>query len=449
VTTIRSFRRGAGALMAIALVASACTTTPGATTAPGSQAASEAPSGSEPAASQAAATGQLEIMSWWTSGGEAAALDQLFAAFKKLAPDVEVVNAAVAGGGGSNAQAVLQTRLAGGDPPDSFQLHSGANLKGEYVTPGYLEPITDLYASEGWNDVIPAGLLEQVTAADGNQYAVLTNVHRGNGFWFNKTVLDANGITVGDKLSSDEFFTAAEKLKAAGVTPLCVGDSGIWASTQLFENTLAGGIGADAYKGLYTGATKWDSDGVKTALATYGKYLDYENTDHATLSWDQAIGKVMDGSCAFSSMGDWSYGEFIKASKVFGTDFGWVAHPGSDGIFVAVDDGFGMPKGVKNAENAKMWLKALMTPEAQAEFNKLKGGIPVRSDVDKAQFDEYHQIAITSFAADAIVPTTVHGAAAPAAFVQALNDAITSFNTDRNVDAFTATMVKAATDFPN
>lgn len=446
-TTINSFRRGAAALMAIALVASACST-PGATSAPASQAATEAPSSASQApASQAAATGQLEIMSWWTSGGEAAALDQLFAAFTKAAPGVEVVNAAIAGGGGSNAQAVLQTRLAGGDPPDSFQLHSGANLKGDYVTPGYLEPITDLYTSEGWNEVIPAGLLEQLTV-NGDQYAVLTNIHRGNGFWFNKTVLDANGITVGDKLSSDEFLAAAEKLKAAGVSPLCVGDSGIWASTQLFENTLAGGIGADAYKGLYTGATKWDSDGVKQAVATYGKYLDYRNGDHSALSWDQAIAKVMDGSCAFSSMGDWSYGEFIKADKVFGTDFGWVAHPGSDGIFVAVDDGFGMPKGVKNAENARAWLKALMTPEAQAEFNKLKGGIPVRSDVDPAQFDEYHQIAMASFAKDAIVPTTVHGAAAPAAFVQALNDAITVFNVDRNADAFVAAMVSAAADLP-
>jgi glucose/mannose transport system substrate-binding protein len=444
-TTSRRFGRGVTALMAVALVASACST-PAASTAPASEAASQAPpSQVAPSAggSQSAATGQLEIMSWWTSGGEAAALDQLFAAFKKAAPNVEVVNAAVAGGGGSNAQAVLQTRLAGGDPPDSFQLHSGANLKGEYVTPGYLQSITDLYASEGWTKVIPAGLLDQVTS-NGDQYAVLTNVHRGNGFWFNKSVLDKNGITVGDKLSSDEFLADAAKLKTAGVTPLCVGDSGIWASTELFENTLVATIGADAYKGLYTSATKWDSDGVKQALATYGKYLDFENSDHSTLSWDQAIAKVMDGSCAFSSMGDWSYGEFIKANKVFGTDFGWVAHPGSDGIFVAVDDGFGMPKGVKNAENAKTWLKAIMTPEAQAAFNKLKGGIPVRSDVDKAQFDQYHQIAITSFAKDKIVPTTVHGAAASAAFVQALNDAITAFNTGRNVDAFTAALVTAA-----
>ncbi len=446
-TTSKRIRRGATALMAVALVASACSSS-GASTAPESQAASQAPGpASQAPASQAALSGQLEIMSWWTSGGEAAALDQLFAAFTNAAPDVEVVNAAVAGGGGSNAQTVLQTRLAGGDPPDSFQLHSGANLKGEYVTPGYMEAITDLYDSEGWTNVIPAGLLDQVTV-NGDQFAVLTNVHRGNGFWYNKAVLDANGITVGDKLSSDEFLAAAEKLEAAGVTPLCVGDSGIWASTQLFENTLVATTGADAYKGLYTGATPWDGDGVKQALATYGKYLDYENADHTTLSWDQAIAKVMDGSCAFSSMGDWSYGEFIKAGKVFGTDFGWVAHPGSDGIFVAVDDGFGMPKGVKNVENAKAWLKAIMTPEAQAEFNKLKGGIPVRSDVDPAQFDEYHQIAMASFAKDAIVPTTVHGAAAPAAFVQALNDAITAFNTDRNVDAFTAAMAKAAADIP-
>ena len=443
--TFKRFGSGATALVAISLVATACSSS-GASSAPASQAA-ESQGTSESPASPAALSGQLEIMSWWTSGGEAAALDQLFAAFTKAAADVEVVNAAVAGGGGSNAQTVLQTRLAGGDPPDSFQLHSGANLKGEYVTPGYLEAITDLYSSEGWTDVIPAGLMDQVTV-DGEQYAVLTNVHRGNGFWYNKAVLDANGITIGDKLSSDEFLAAAEKLKGAGVTPLCVGDSGIWASSQLFENTLVGAIGADAYKGLYTGATPWDGDGVKQALTTYGKYLDYENADHTTLSWDQAIGKVMDGSCAFSSMGDWSYGEFIKAGKVFGTDFGWVAHPGSDGIFVAVDDGFGMPKGVKNVENAKAWLKAIMTPEAQAEFNKLKGGIPVRSDVDPAQFDEYHQITMASFAQDAIVPTTVHGAAAPAAFVQALNDAITAFNVDRNVDAFTAAMVKAAADLP-
>ena len=55
-----------------------------------------------------------------------------------LMPDVNIVNATVAGGGGSAARGVLQTRLAGGDPPDTWQVHPGFELIGQYVDPGFL-----------------------------------------------------------------------------------------------------------------------------------------------------------------------------------------------------------------------------------------------------------------------------------------------------------------------
>jgi glucose/mannose transport system substrate-binding protein len=84
---------------------------------------------------QAAGEKKLEVFSWWTSGGEGAALDALFSNYKKQYPDVEIVNAAVAGGGGSAARPVLQTRLAGGNPPDTWQSHPGYELLGQYVCP--------------------------------------------------------------------------------------------------------------------------------------------------------------------------------------------------------------------------------------------------------------------------------------------------------------------------
>jgi glucose/mannose transport system substrate-binding protein len=449
-TITRSHHRGTVAGVVIALLLAACS--PAATSAPASgqppASAAQPTSGATQGAGNAspsttALTGTLEIFSWWTSGGEAAALDALIATYKKRAPGVEVVNAAIAGGGGSAAQPVLQARLAGGDPPDAFPFHPGAELSGKYVEPGYLVPQTDLYKSEGWFNVIPKGLTDLLTV-NGDVYGVLVGVHRGNGFWYNKKVLDQNGITVGAKLSADEFFSIADKLKAAGVTPLCVGDSGIWASAELFENTLVGTVGADNYKKLYTGDLAWDSDLVKNAMRAYARYLDYENTDHITLSWDQAVKKVIDGQCAFNSMGDWADGEFLKASKKWGVDFGWVAHPGSDGTFVLVPDGFAMPKGAPHTANAIEWLKTLGSKEAQEAFNPLKGSIPSRTDVDRSKFDEYHTLAMDSFAKDALVPTTVHGAAAPASFVQGLNDAITSFNTSRDVDAFAKALVAAA-----
>ena len=182
---------------------------------------------------------KLEVFSWWTSGGEAAALDALFEVYKKANPGVEIINATVAGGGGSAARPVLQARLAGGSPPDTWQVHPGWELLGQYVEANYCDPITELYKSEGWDKVVPKTLIDLVSK-DQKSYAVLVGVHRGNVLWYNKKALQKHGIKVGDKMTIEEFFAAAEKLKAAGVTPLAVGDSGIWATSQLFENVLLG-----------------------------------------------------------------------------------------------------------------------------------------------------------------------------------------------------------------
>jgi ABC-type glycerol-3-phosphate transport system substrate-binding protein len=70
-----------------------------------------------PLCSQAADERKLEVFSWWTSGGEAAALDVLFKVYKKQNPGVEIINATVAGGAGFAARPVLQTRLTGGSRP--------------------------------------------------------------------------------------------------------------------------------------------------------------------------------------------------------------------------------------------------------------------------------------------------------------------------------------------
>ena len=168
---------------------------------------------------------KLEVFSWWTSGSEVGALNTLFDQYKKLYPGVGVINATVAGGSGSAARPILQTRLVVGNPPDTWQSHPGWELLGQYVEPNYCEPVTDLYRSEGWNKVIPKALIDMVTR-DGNAYAVLTGVHHGNVLWYNKKLLDQNGIKVGEKMTFEEFFAACDKLKAAGISAIGVGDSG-------------------------------------------------------------------------------------------------------------------------------------------------------------------------------------------------------------------------------
>jgi glucose/mannose transport system substrate-binding protein len=95
------------------------------------EALTEAPT--EAPATEAPATGQVEIFSWWVGGGEAAGLTAMTEVFNTEYPDLEFVNAAVAGGSGTNARAVLATRLQAGDPPDSWQAHAGQEIIGTYV----------------------------------------------------------------------------------------------------------------------------------------------------------------------------------------------------------------------------------------------------------------------------------------------------------------------------
>jgi glucose/mannose transport system substrate-binding protein len=398
------------------------------------------PLGSRLAAAQDG--GKLEVFSWWTSPGESKALQALFDAYNAKYPDVEIVNSAVAGGAGVKAQAVLQTRLQGNQPPDSWQTHIGRELVDRYEAPGYCEPITDLYDSEGWVDVMPAGLVE-LAAWESEQYAVPVNVHRGNTLWYNKKILADNGVEVGDTMSTDEFLAALDTLKTAGVTPLAFANSEAFEGSQMFEDTLLAVGGPDTYNAFFKGEKKWDEDpDARQAAEIFAKLLDYINDDFTALTWDDAIHMVIEGRAAFNSMGDWAYGEVV--AKNAQDNIGWVSHPGTAGSFILVVDSFTLPKGAPDAENAANWLKILGSKEAQEAFNPLKGSIAARTDVNRDIFSPYHQWSMDGFAKDTLVPSLAHGMASSPAFQVAHRDASTAFVTDKDVDNYLAMMAEAA-----
>jgi glucose/mannose transport system substrate-binding protein len=152
----------------------------------------------------------------------------------------------------------------------------------------------------------------------------------------------------------------------------------------------------------------------------------------------------MEGKCAFTSMGDWAYGEFAKAKMKDNEDFGWVSHPGTDGAFIIVADGFTLAKGAPHRQEAITWLKVCGSRDAQEAFNSLKGSIPSRTDIDKSKFGPYHNWSMNSFAKDKLLPSCVHGAAAPTGFRQAFNDAVSTFVVDKNADRLVKALAQAA-----
>jgi len=386
---------------------------------------------------------QLEIFSWWTNGGEADGLNAMYEVFSGENPDVEIINATVAGGAGSNAKAVLATRMQSGDPPGSFQVHAGHELIDTWVVADKMEPVTFIFEENGWLDSYPPGVID-ILSHDGDIWSVPVNIHRSNVLWYNKAVFEANGLAA--PATFDEFFAAAEALQAAGVTPLAVGDNGIWAATHLFESVLLGSMGPEAYNGLWTGSTDWNGPEVTEALSNFARMYEFANEDHAALSWDQAAQLVADGDAAMTIMGDWTQGYFTSLALSADVEYGWVPSPGTDGTFIMLSDSFGLPKGAPNRDAAVAWLTVAGSKEGQDAFNPLKGSIPARTDGDRALYDIYLQSAMDDFASNDISPSLAHGAAASEGWATGFNDVMTFFVADFDVASAQQGMAQACVD---
>ena len=387
--------------------------------------------------------GSVEIFSWWTAGGEAEGLAAMYEVFEAQYPGVEIINATVAGGAGMEAKAVLATRMQAGDAPDSFQVHAGHELIDTWVVADAMEPVTFIFEENNWLDVYPPGVIE-VLSHDGEIWSVPVNIHRSNVLWYNKQVFEDNGLTPPTTL--DEFFDVAETLQAAGVTPLALGDSGVWVDIHVFESLLLASLGPDAYRGLWDGTTDWNGSGVTEALEAFADMMDYVNADHSALSWDQAAQLVVDGDAAMTIMGDWSEGYFKSVGLTPDVEFGYVPTPGTAGSFIMLSDSFGLPDGAPNRDGAIAWLTVCGSRAGQDAFNPIKGSIPARTDGDRSLYDVYLQSAMDDFASNEIVPSLAHGAAASEGWVTAFGDAMTLFVADLDVAAAQEAMAQACVD---
>lgn len=391
----------------------------------------------------AAAEDTLEIFSWWTNPGEADGLAALFDIFRERKSGVEIINATVSGGAGTNAKTVLVTRMQGGQPPDSFQVHAGQELIGTWVVADKMEPITQLFRDEGWDQVMPKTLLDQITH-DGEIYSVPVNIHRSNILWYNKEIFEQNNLE--PPKTMDEFFEVAEALQAQGITPLAVGGKDKFETPHLFEDVLLATFGAEDYARLFQDPAMWDDPRVREAAETTRRMLEYANEDRASLSWADAAQTVLDGKAAMNIMGDWAEGYFINKGAAPNVDFGWVASPGTDGTFMWLSDSFGLPQGAPHRENALEWLRVVGSKEGQDAFNPKKGSIPARTDPDTSLYDEYLQWSIEQFASNELAPSVVHGAAANEAYMTAYNNALNVFSADLDVDALVESLSDAAAD---
>jgi glucose/mannose transport system substrate-binding protein len=375
------------------------------------------------AAGAARAADSVEVLHWWTSGGEAAALDVL----KK---DLESKNISwtdmpVAGGGGTEAMTVLRARVTSGNAPTAVQMLGFDIL--DWAKEGALGNLDDIAAKEGWDAVVPKAL-QQFSKYDGHWIAAPVNVHSTNWMWINKAALDKAGGKAPE--SWDELIAMLDNFKAQGLTAVAHGGQA-WQDATIFDAVVLS-LGDDFYKKAFIDldSATLGSDKMKEAFDRMTKLRSYVDDNFSGRDWNLASAMVIENKAGAQFMGDWAKGEFIKAGKTPGTDFVCIRFPGTQGAVTFNSDQFAMFKVADDKVPAQLQMaSAIENPVFQSAFNVVKGSAPARTDVPNTDFDDCGKKAMADLAdADKngrLMGSMAHGHANPAAVKNAIYDVVT------------------------
>ena len=382
----------------------------------------------------------LEVLHWWTSGGESKAVGVLKEMVEKQG--LEWKDFAVAGGAGSNAMKVLKARVVAGTPPAATQI-KGVAIQ-EWAEQGVLVNIDP--ATKGWDKVVPPAVAKFLRY-DGHYVAAPFWVHRMNWLYINKHDLDK----VGGKPPTTwpEFFALADKFKAAGIIPLAHGGQP-WQDLNLWEGVVLS-KGQDFYTKaiMELDPAALTSDTMVDVFNTTRRISTYFDPGHTGRSWNLSTAMVIDGKAAMQFMGDWAKGEFLKANMVAGKDYLCVTRPGTEGLFMFNSDSFMFfNEGGGKATRGQIALaETIMSPRFQQEAAYYKGAIPVRSDVSVAKYDDCAKKSYADFQAatkaGTLIPSLAHGMAQRDATLGAIRDVVTQF-VNSSEDARTAVQKLAA-----
>jgi len=386
------------------------------------------------AAAMSANAGEVEVLHYWTSGGEAKSVAEL----KKIMQGKGHTwrDFAVAGGGGDSAMTVLKSRVISGNPPSAAQTKGPAIQ--EWASEGVLANMDTLAKAEKWDDLLPK-VVADVMKYKGAYVAAPVNVHRVNWMWGSADALKKAGVASMPK-NFDEFFAAADKLKAAGLIPVAHGGQN-WQDFTTFESVVLGVGGPKFYQDALVklDATAINSDTMKKSLETFRRIKSYTDAGAPGRDWNLATAMLIQGKAGFQLMGDWAKGEFLAAGKVPGKDFLCAAAPGTANAFTFNVDSFILFK-LKDAAAQKAQsdlASSIMSPEFQEVFNLNKGSIPVRAGMKMDKFDDCAKASAKDFADTAksgsLVPSTAHGMAIPPATEGAIKDVVSQFWNDDKV----------------
>lgn len=296
-------------------------------------------------------------------------------------------------------QRVVSDRIANGYAPAVMQWNANEGSR-ELPEMGIVRDIEDVAKADHWRDVLPATVLDRITYK-GKIYFAPTSIHAENWLWTSEAIFRDAGLTIPQ--SWEEIFAAADRIKAAGRLPIALG-GGRWEVSTIFNNIMHYKLGSEGYARIISGdVTAVLDPRMAEALEMLRRLSRYVEPaeKRAGKTWADATAAVGRGEAGMQFMGDWAKGELVARGYAVDKDFGCSLVPGTEIAYFMVIDAFAFPitNRADASETQQSFAHMVLDRDNQVAFSRIKGSLPVRTDVDPSGLDRCGRLGLEMIAA--------------------------------------------------
>lgn len=276
----------------------------------------------------------------------------------------------------------IATVMQSANPPDIFQSWGGGGMN-EYAKAGLLKDISADLEKDGWKDTFSPGALG-VFSYEGKYYGVPRDMG-AVGFWYNKDLFAQAGIEAPPTTWS-EFLEVIKTLKAAGITPIALGEGDKWPGAFYWEYLAVRIGGQAAFDAAYSRQGAFTDAPFVEAGVKLQELIALEPFQEGFLgaTWPDEQVVMATEKAAMDLMGQWAPGAFKDASvdkQGLGDKLGWFPFPAVEGGAGDPADALGGGNGFvvgKDAEpEAVDFLKYISSVESQIAQAEIGLSVPV------------------------------------------------------------------------
>lgn len=327
----------------------------------------------------------LELLHWWSSKGELNALSYLESVMDRQHSGWE--SKSIVGSGGENAMYVLQARAIAGTPPEVAQIEGTDILS--WAQLGFVNHLDNLAKTQDWQHTLRP-LVTQINSFEGRYVSLPLTIHRTNWLWLNRAVFKKAHLTP-PKTWSD-LLVVISQLKSLGIQPIALGKDS-WQISILFENIALGLGGSEYYHNALVGINADTINSAKTheILSVFRSISLAINQDLTQSTWQQETDKLFQGEAAMQITGDWVIGELNVASEKTQNNIACFVAPQTQDNFVFNMDSLISLNGSQHFDQVEQLFKKLSQKKFLHDFNRLKGSIPPRNDIDVSDYNACSQ----------------------------------------------------------